>query len=467
MIGRMPRGPVRLPTFVLLTALQTALFTPLFTLGVAWVTQQPLETSPGFLLRVGLVGVVTAAISSVITGWMAATVVDDRIGEAVSAIRALGSGEPRNVLPEPRGDALGRVARAVNAAGHALEVRLGDLTRDRARLEAVLSGMVEGVIVVNEQGQVQIANDAARQLLRLDASPIGRRYVELIRHPDIAMQITQALQGDRPGGLELAIGRDPGQTFIARCSPAITPGSRGAVLVLHDITDLRRADRIRRDFVANVSHELRTPLTAIRGYVEALLDEPDHEPETTRFLEIIARHSARMERLVKDLLRLARLDAGQEPLELADVACDGLLSSVAGDLQPMLDARRQSVSVLVTPPALTLRCDPAKMHDVLRNLVENACAYTPEGSRIEMTAETDRTHVRLTVADTGHGIPEAELPRIFERFYRVDKARSRDSGGTGLGLSIVRHLVQLHGGTVGAANRVQGGAMFTVTLPRG
>ncbi len=458
---------MRVPTFVLLTALQTALFTPLFTMGVAWVTQQPLEVSAGFLMRVALVGIGTASVSAVITGWMASTVVDDRIGDVVTVIRALGTGEPRAALPETRGDALGRVARAVNTAGTALDVRLGDLTRDRARLEAVLSGMVEGVIVVNEQGQVQIANEAARQLLRLDASPIGRRYVELIRHPDIAMQISQALQGERPGGLELAVGRDPGQTFIARCSPAITPGSRGAVLVLHDITDLRRADRIRRDFVANVSHELRTPLTAIRGYVEALLDGPSHEAETTRFLEIIARHSARMERLVKDLLRLARLDAGQEPLELAEVSVEGLFSAVAGDLQPLTDARGQSVGITVTPPALTIRCDPAKMHDVLRNLVENACAYTPEGSRIDLEAAPDATHVRLTVSDTGSGIPEGELPRIFERFYRIDKARSRESGGTGLGLSIVRHLVELHGGQVSANNRPEGGARFTITLPRG
>jgi two-component system phosphate regulon sensor histidine kinase PhoR len=466
-MGRVPRGPLRVPTFVLLTALQTALFTPLFTVAVAWVSQQPREASPGFLLRVGLVGVATAAVSAVITGWMASTVVDDRIGDVVSAIRALGSGATRAPLPETRGDALGRVARAVNAAGTALDARLGDLGRDRARLEAVLSGMVEGVIVVNERGQVQIANEAARRLLRLEASPIGRRYVELIRHPDIALQITQALQGDRPGGLELALGRDPGQTFIARCSPAITPGSRGAVLVLHDITDLRRADRIRRDFVANVSHELRTPLTAIRGYVEALLDGPTHDAETTRFLEIIARHSARMERLVKDLLRLARLDAGQEALELADVSVEGLFGGVAADLQPMTEGRAQHVSMAVVPPTLTMRCDPAKMHDVLRNLVENASAYTPEDSRIELGAAADATHVTLTVADTGQGIPDAELPRIFERFYRVDKARSRDSGGTGLGLSIVRHLVELHGGTVGATNRPEGGAVFTITLPRG
>ncbi len=457
---------MRVPTFVLLTALQTAIFTPLFTLGVAWVTQQPLAATPGFLLRVGLIGIATAAVSAVLTAWMASTVVDDRIGDVVSAIRGLGSGEARARLPETRGDALGRVARAVNAAGTSLDARLGDMARDRARLEAVLSGMVEGVIVVDERGHVQIANEAARRLLRLDASPIDRHYVELIRHPDIAEQISQALQGEQPGGLELAIGRDPGQTFIARCSPAITPDSRGAVLVLHDITDLRRADRIRRDFVANVSHELRTPLTAIRGYVEALLDAPPSGEEATRFLEIIARHSARMERLVKDLLRLARLDAGQEGLELVDVSVETLFSGVASDLQPMTAPRDQHVSLAVVPPSLVIMCDPAKMHDALRNLVENASAYTPEGSRIELGATADASHVRLSVADTGQGIPDAELLRVFERFYRVDKARSRESGGTGLGLSIVRHLVGLHGGTVSATNRPEGGALFTITLPR-
>lgn len=457
---------MRIPTFALLTALQTALFTPLFTLAIAWIDPPSFSATPGVLIRLAVVGLVAAVVSSAIAAWVAATVVDERVGDLVTAVKALAGAETRQRLPETRGDALGRIARAVNAVGDALDLRLHELTRDRARLEAVLGGMVEGVLVVNEQGKVQIANDAARRLLRLDTSPIGRRYVELIRHPDIAQQISVALEGGTPGGLELALGRDPGQTFVARCSPAITPASRGAVLVLHDITDLRKADRIRRDFVANVSHELRTPLTAIRGYVEALLDGPADSAEHQRFLEIIARHSARMERLVKDLLRIARLDAGQEPLELADVSIDSLFSSVVSDLAPGIEQRRQQVTIAVDATAPVVRCDPAKMHDVLRNLIENASAYTPEGSDIMLGATGDAAVIRLTVADSGHGIPDAELSRVFERFYRVDKARSRESGGTGLGLSIVRHLVELHGGSVAVANRPEGGAQFTITLPR-
>ncbi len=457
---------MRTLTFALLTALQTAIFTPLFTLAVLWIAPGDVSPSAGVLLRVAVVGLVAALVSSTVTAWVAATVVDERVGDLVTAIKAVAASEVRERLPETRGDALGRIARAVNTAGDVLDQRLLELRRDRARLEAVLSGMVEGVLVVNEQGEVQIANEAARRLLRLEPSPLGRRYVDLIRHPDIAEQIAQALAGTTPGGLELSLGRDPGHTFIARCSPASTPASRGAVLVLHDITDLRRTDRIRRDFVANVSHELRTPLTAIRGYVEALLDGPDSPDETQRFLEIIARHSARMERLVKDLLRLARLDARQEPLELAETSIEGLFSSVLADLQPAIDQRQQHVAVRIAPGLTTVRADPAKLHDVLRNLVENASAYTPEHSSILLGAEATSSEVRITVADTGLGIPEDELSRVFERFYRVDKARSRESGGTGLGLSIVRHLVELHGGQVTVANRPEGGAQFTVALPR-
>jgi two-component system phosphate regulon sensor histidine kinase PhoR len=237
--------------------------------------------------------------------------------------------------------------------------------------------------------------------------------------------------------------------------------------VLHDITDLRRADQIRRDFVANVSHELRTPLTAIRGYVEALSEGDASSDEQQRFLDIIARHTQRMERLVKDLLRLARLDAGQETLDV--IACDtrSLTEAVAADLAPTADARSQRVAVAVGPGAESVRGDPAKLHDALRNLVANAITYAPEQSSILIEAKRAGGSVTISVADEGPGIPDEDLGRVFERFYRVDKSRARDPGGTGLGLAIVRHLVELHGGSVRAENRPDGGAKFTMTLPIG
>ena len=339
---------------------------------------------------------------------------------------------------------------------------------DRARLEAILNGMNEGVLVVTPQGRLQFVNGAARRMLKVEETPEGHHYLEIARHPDIAGEINAALHGLSGGGRELTLGGDSTTTFIARGAPVASIAGRGAVLVLHDITELRKADRIRRDFVANVSHELRTPLTAVRGYVEALLDGVSDPSDERRFLETIALHTFRMERLVRDLLRLARLDAGQEPLDRAECAIDWLFHAVIADVSSELEARSQRVVQRVDPDAAVVSGDPAKLHDALRNLVHNATSYAPEGSEIVLTSSRKDNRIVLTVADSGPGIPEADLPRVFERFYRVDKARSRntrDPGGTGLGLAIVKHLVGLHGGAVAVANRPEGGAIFTIELP--
>jgi signal transduction histidine kinase len=221
---------------------------------------------------------------------------------------------------------------------------------------------------------------------------------------------------------------------------------------------------VRRDFVANVSHELRTPLTAIKGYAEALLDDPEDADAREKFLDIIHRHATRMERLVKDLLRLARLDAGQESVELVPCDVEGLLKGIVNDFEPIAAQKQQTVQVTVAAGAATIVTDTAKLHDVVRNLVENAVNYTPDGGAIDVGAAIVNGRFQLTVADTGHGIAPDDLGRVFERFYRVDKSRTRP-GGTGLGLSIVKHLVHVLDGEVTASNQDGGGALFTVTLP--
>jgi two-component system phosphate regulon sensor histidine kinase PhoR len=308
-----------------------------------------------------------------------------------------------------------------------------------------------------------LVNDAARRLLKLEKGSLDHSYVEAIRHPGIVEHIGKALAGEETDGLELSVTRDTTRTLVARVAPVTTAG-RGAVLVLHDITELRKADLVRRDFVANVSHELRTPLTAIKGYAEALLDDPDDADARERFLDIIHRHATRMERLVKDLLRLARLDAGQESVEVVPTDIEGLLRGIANDFEPMAAQKQQTVEVVVSPEAATLMTDAAKLHDVARNLVENAVNYTPDGGAIDVHASVLEGRFQLTVADTGHGISPDDLGRVFERFYRVDKSRTRP-GGTGLGLSIVKHLVHVLDGEVTASNQDGGGALFTVTLP--
>jgi signal transduction histidine kinase len=282
--------------------------------------------------------------------------------------------------------------------------------------------------------------------------------------PAIAELVAAVLIGRVPYALQFSPPRDPSRTIMASAAPAAGAVAHGVILVLHDITELRRADVIRRDFVANVSHELRTPLTAIRGYVEALSDGDVSEDERRRFLGVIARQTNRMERLVKDLLRLARLDAGQEVLDL--IACDsrGLADAVIADLTPALTERGQQAEVTIGPGAETVRADPAKLHDALRNLIANAITYAPERSTIRIGAARSGTRVAISVQDEGPGIPDEDLSRVFERFYRVDKSRARDPGGTGLGLAIVKHLIELHGGTVLAENAEHSGARFTITI---
>ncbi|MGD9906133.1 MAG: ATP-binding protein [Vicinamibacterales bacterium] len=364
--------------------------------------------------------------------------------------------------PDYGDDDLGTAARALDAAIHELGRRVDALARDRARMEAILGSMVEGVLVVDESGRLQVVNEAARRMLRVEGNAVGRPYVEAIRSPGIAEHFASVLGGGPPQTFELAVSRDGPRDLIARLAPVVATG-RGAILVLHDVTDLKRADQIRRDFVANVSHELRTPLTAIKGYAEALIDSGDDPEARQRFLEIIQRHSARMERLVKDLLRLARLDARQESLDRTPTDLPALLRGVVDDLAPGIADKGLVVSVEAAPMP-TLWLDAAKVHDIVRNLVENAVNYTPNDGRIDIRGELAGDGLSIQVADTGPGIPPDDLVRVFERFYRVDKSRGRP-GGTGLGLAIVKHLTELHGGRVKAAPRPGGGARFELWLP--
>jgi len=406
-----------------------------------------------------------ALVGAAIIAW----VLSARIGGRVRLIARVAERYRRGDLSPAQlsfgDDELGTVARALDDSVQEVGRQLTEQARDHARMEAILAGMIEGVVVIDPQARLQLVNNAARQMLRLDNVALGRNYVETIRLPAIAELVASVLFGNERNSLQFSPPRDPSRTIMATAAPAAGGAAHGVILVLHDITELRRADQIRRDFVANVSHELRTPLTAIRGYVEALSDGDASPDDSRRFLDVIARHTRRMERLVGDLLRLARLDAGQETVELT--ACDTqmLASAVIADLSSAADERGQRVELSVAPGGEKIRADPAKLHDALRNLVANAIAYAPEHSRIRIDAAPADGRVALSVSDEGPGIPDEDLGRVFERFYRVDKSRARDPGGTGLGLAIVKHLVELHGGQVRAENRLEGGARFTITLP--
>ena len=453
------RSRFRLTIFF--TAFGAAVLALLF---VALVIDDPLSADHRSQLMIATaLGAGGSLVAAFVLSSVLAAPIERRVAEILAVAKRYAVGDLQRPLPDYGDDEIGEVARAMDAAVHELGRRVDDLSRDRTRMVAILSSMVEGVLVVDEQGRLQHVNEAARRMLNIHHDAVNHSYLEAIRHPGIVAQLSRVLGGERAEGLELSITRDVTRTLVSRAAPVIAAG-RGAVLVLHDITDLRRADQIRRDFVANVSHELRTPLTAIKGYSEALIDDTPTDHGSRKFLEIIYRHSTRMERLVDDLLRLARLDAGQEVPEFEPCDVAALVHSVVRDLEPVASGKQHRVRVNVQRQACSLVVDSAKLHDILRNLVENAINYTPAGGAIEVEADVVDGKYRLSVSDNGPGIPEEDLTRVFERFYRVDKSRARP-GGTGLGLAIVKNLAHVLGGEVTAANRAGGGASFTVTLP--
>ena len=412
-------------------------------------------------------GLLLALAGALVLAWVTSAAMSRRVSAIAAVARRYAAGDLTPQIGPYGDDEIGTVARALDGSVQELGRRLAELSRNRRMTDAILGSMTEGVLVVDAQGRVKMANDAVRRVLQIVETPVDRHYVELIRHPEVAKQIGRALEAGGSSQTEITLSTEPVRVCLASAAPYTEQDEPGVVIVLHDVSDYRRAAQIRQDFVANVSHELRTPLTAIRGAVDALADETDVAVRQ-RFLDIVARHTTRMERLVTDLLRLARLDAGQEVLHPDTCSTATVFSNVAAELAPVLETKRQRVQARIEPGAERLLADPAKIHDVIRNLVENAAHYAPECSAIELDAgiADSGNAVVLRVADRGPGIPDTDLTRVFERFYRVEHSRARNPGGTGLGLAIVKHLVGLHDGTVEAANRADGGSVFTIVVPR-
>lgn len=466
---------VKLQTRLFVTAVAAALLS----LAVSWglfVLAADLPSgrlSPGDVTAAVTAGLLVALCAAFLLATKTARTLRQRLDAFADRARrqATAPHPPRgpNDVPDGAGrdtgdDELGRVALAFDEVAGVLSRRAEERSAEQARTAAILEGMAEGVLVVDASGLVQTANSSVMAMLGVDDEPAGDHYLEWIRHPEVTRMITATLRGERPAPCDVSLNTSPAKMLLARARPFTAGTQRGVALVLHNVTEERHADHVRQDFVANVSHELRTPLTAVKGSVEALLE--DALPgDDSRFLSIIARNSARMERLVSDLLRLARLDAKQDVLSLASCRIETEFGAIRDELEPMSAAKGQRVDTSVEDAAAHVQADPVKLHDALRNLVENAIAYAPEDSIIELKAASDGVLDTLSVADRGPGIPDADRVRIFERFYRVDAARSRERGGTGLGLSIVKHLVGLHGGTVGVAPRDGGGSIFTISLP--
>jgi two-component system phosphate regulon sensor histidine kinase PhoR len=381
--------------------------------------------------------------------------------------RRVAEGDFRPIPADGTGDTLEALGISLNQTASRLDRSIRSLTEERNLSAAILGSMVEGVAVVSGAERLVFANPGFAAILGLDIPPVaGSSLLEVVRQTELIEAVRHVLTGEPRVEAEISTGTLR-QHFFAVTVAAVRAGdTSGAVIVLHDITELRRLERIRRDFVANVSHEFRTPLTAIQGFAETLIGGAIDDPQNRgRFLAIILEHSRRLARLTEDLLRLSQLDAEQLEMEIRAVSVSQLIESCYETAQRRAAERGLDLSLRVPSHLPDVAADNRRLQEVVQNLLDNATQYTLPGGKIVLSAETSNEEVIFTVADTGIGIPQADQPRIFERFYRVDVARSREAGGTGLGLSIAKHLVEAQGGRIWVDSEVGVGSKFHFSIP--
>ncbi len=394
--------------------------------------------------------------------------VSARIGRLKDFSRRVAEGDFRLLPLDRHRDELAELSGALNQTAQKLDHTIRTLTEERNRSSAILSSMEEGVAVIAGDNRLMYCNGAFRQAAGISNTSFeGRPVVELVRHSDLLSFILKALTGGETHRGEVTVGSLRTRSYAVTSAPVRTEGStNGAVIVLHDITEIRRLERARRDFIANISHEFKTPLTAIQGFAETLLGGAlDDAQNRRRFLEIMREHALRLGRLTDDLLKLAQIEAGQmnrdnQPVAVSQIIdpCMEVARIEAQQKKLLLEADYGADLPLVSG-------DLRSLQEILQNLLDNALRYTAAGGSIRVKAAVEGSEMVLSVADTGIGIPKAEQERIFERFYRADAARSRESGGTGLGLSIVKHLVEAHGGRIRVESEVGKGSTFYVHLP--
>jgi two-component system phosphate regulon sensor histidine kinase PhoR len=346
----------------------------------------------------------------------------------------------------------------------------GQIAGRESGTQTILGAMQDGLLVVDARRHVTLMNPTFEKLFGLRDPVVGVPLVEAVRHATLDQLIAETLRTGEATRSQISLvdSQTHGERHIEVSAEPIKKSddeTTGAVILFHDITELKQLDQIRREFVANVSHELRTPLSILRGYIEVLLDNPTSPEESARILSIMERHSKRLGLLIDDLLSLARLESSNANLEFSIVHVEELFNNIAHDWREKSAAKKLKVFLDLPPEALALRADEARLHEALYNLVENAVKYSHENGQIHLRATKRGDEVVLSVTDNGFGISKEDLPRIFERFYRADKARSRELGGTGLGLAIVKHIAQLHGGRVEAESELGRGTTIRVVLP--
>lgn len=382
--------------------------------------------------------------------------------------REIGQGRfPRQVALHSR-DEFGQLARAFSDMSGRIEEKVSELSRERTQLSAILAALVEGVVAVDHEGRVLFLNSAAETLFGVQSETvIGRPILEVLRHNPLQEIVRQTLHERKPVSHEVTL-HSPQERILTIQSVPISYGQQhtGVLAALHDITALRKLEHVRQEFVANVSHELRTPLTAIKGYVETLLEGAiDDKKHNREFLKIIEDHAKHLSLLIEDVLDLSSIEAKRMAFHFDTVSLADVTKKLIKGLAPMAKAKDVEIINHLSEATSKVRADKDKLAQILMNLIDNAIKFNKSCGRVELRARLEHGVVHVSVQDTGAGIAAADLPRVFERFYRADKAHSHDIPGTGLGLAIVKHLVEAHQGTVSVESHVGQGSTFTFTLP--
>jgi two-component system phosphate regulon sensor histidine kinase PhoR len=377
--------------------------------------------------------------------------------------RRIAGGDHVAEIPLSSKDELGQLARQMENMSIQFKEQVGLLESERNYLTTILNSMTEGVLVTDGRARIAATNPAFKSMFELESEPLGKTPLEVIRDVEISESTLNVLRDGKEHESELRINE---KTLLARFAPLGSPGQvRGVVAVFHNISELRRLENLRKDFVSNVSHELKTPLTSIQGYAETLLGDDSLGPIYRGFAERIYRNSSQLSEMIEELLNLARLESGEQRFAWEPVHFSKLIRSLERDFSEVLTSKGLRFSCVNETGQERFMAGRRYIERVFRNLIENAVKYTESGE-VCVCLELFGDEVRFSVTDTGIGMQEEELTRIFERFYRVDKDRSRSSGGSGIGLAIVKHIVQLHGGRVWAQSRLGEGTTVLFTIPR-
>ncbi|MBN1803919.1 MAG: HAMP domain-containing protein [Sedimentisphaerales bacterium] len=415
-------------------------------------------------------GALAIAVCAAIISFFVSRRITRPIIEMKQSAQDFAEGRLDQRVPVPDSAELGALAKSLNQMARQLNDRIQTITRQRNELEVILSSMTEGVLAVDSQRNVVSVNKAAAKLLGIDPTEVQARNIEEVtRNADLLRFVRETLDSDSPVEAEMAIRKD-GDRFFQLHGAGLSDsyGKRsGAVIVFTDMTRMRRLENVRRDFVSNVSHELRTPVTSIQGFVEALLDEKIREPEqVNRYLKIIAKHSDRLNAIIEDLLSLSRLEEDSERRKISfEVASLKPVLAAAIELSNTKIQDKQAAVHLFCDDDIQARINPALLEQAILNLIDNAIKYTPPNGNIRINVEKSNKQLCIAIKDNGCGIEKKHLSRIFERFYVVDKSRSRKLGGTGLGLAIVKHIAQVHDGYVTVKSTPSEGSTFTIHLP--